>query len=225
MLNAILKRLSEEEAVASLLRHVFTDGDGFGKSQLSIILKDLLERVWLNFRDFANHVVSSSEGGREDGPSEGTLGGGGGGGGGKATRKDPAAQSAAPTGSWASPLHAALPLVRGNSADYLSEQQFLQSLPGFRRNDAVYNDLVQALQNQLLSIWSESHPAGEGKLAGARTATSSRGRKGTGWRPSLHLRSVRALIALVGLSDCPRACVVCVCVCAQNRTRSYSHHC
>jgi len=107
MLSAILSRLSEEEAVASLLRHVFVSGNDFGKSQLSIILKDLLERIWLNFRDYCNQSCQ----------------------------------------------------VKENSQ--FSEKQFEACLPSFRRNGPVLSALAEALQTQLLSIWSEYRSHGD----------------------------------------------------------------
>ena len=137
MLNAILKRLSEEESIASLLRHVFVHGNDFGKSQLSIILKDLLERVWLNFRDFVDHVTGKPK------KTEMTQG--------------PDAQ---PSLFGARKLSSEQPDPHDKS---VHDQDFVRSLPAFRRNDAVYNSLVEALQAQLLSIWAENAAAQAGQ--------------------------------------------------------------
>ena len=169
--------------MASLLRHVFTNGDGFGKSQLSIILKDLLERVWLNFRDFAQHVTSTSVADADADVAGGKTTA-------TAIERDSASGSelpAVPPAAWAAARAggAAATSEHGVSSADASEREFLQSLPAFRRNDAVYNDLVQALQSQLLSIWSENHAAAGGAASGGRV------HDGVGQRPSLLLRSVR----------------------------------
>eukprot|EP00750_Incisomonas_marina_P023662 INCI5050.11.p1 GENE.INCI5050.11~~INCI5050.11.p1 ORF type:complete len:5548 (+),score=758.11 INCI5050.11:324-16967(+) len=138
MLNAILKRLSEEESVASLLRHVFVHGDNFGKSQLSIVLKDVLERVWLNFRDYARLTAARSS------TNEDTLGPGN-------------IVTGNANGAPSTP-HAPIRLSTLDAPALFSDTEFLQTLPAFRRNDGVLNGLLESLQGQLLSIWTEHHP-------------------------------------------------------------------